>query len=275
MSQDFPSNPIDKKGYVLDFSDEFEEGTLNTKNWLPYYLPQWSSREKTATNFEILDGSLVLKIDRDQSPWSEEFNGDVKVSSLQTGVFSGKMGSSLGQHHITTNCIVREEQESKRLYTSKYGYFEIRAKALPYKNNVCAFWMIGFEDVPYKSGEICLMEIKGENVTKASAINGFGVRSFSDTDLKDEFYENVIEIDATAFNIYAAEWFPNRIDFFINNRKVKTLFQSPSYEMQLMLNIYEIPNASVEEVLKMPYPKRFEIDYVRAYQPKNGYAVTK
>ncbi len=275
MSQDFPPNPLEKRGYQLDFQDEFEDATLNTQNWFPYYLPQWSSRSKTATNFEIEKGHLILKIDRDQEPWSEEFNGSVKVSSLQTGVFSGKMGSSEGQHRIAPNCVVREEQEIQKLYTPKYGYFEIRAKALPYPNNVCAFWMVGFEDEPEKSGEICLMEIKGENVKQDSAINGYGIRAFADGTLENEFFEAPFEIDATAFNIYAAEWFPDRIAFYINNQKVRTVEQSPAYEMQFMLNIYEIPLSSETASSQMKYPKRFEIDYVRAYRPLKGYAVTK
>ncbi len=275
MSQDFPPNPIEKDGYYLDFGDDFDTPTLNTRNWFSYYLPQWSSKSKTATNFVIENGRLVLKIDKDQEPWSEEFNGNVKVSSLQTGVFSGKIGSSEGQHRIASNCVVREEQNTTKLYTPTYGYFEIRAKALPHPNNVCAFWMIGFEDEPQKSGEICLMEIKGENVKQESAINGYGVRAFSDSTLENEFFEEEFKIDAMAFNIYAAEWFPDRIEFFINNQKVRTVKQSPSYEMQFMLNIYEVPLPSEAAVLGMQYPKRFEIDYVRAYQPNNGYVVTK
>ena len=269
MSQDFPPNPIEKQGYVLDFSDEFAKNTLDKSKWSPYYLPQWSSKEKTATNYVINKGHLILKIDEDQQPWSKEFNGEVKVSSLQTGVFSGELGSTIGQHRFTDKCLVREPQKTQKLYTPQYGYFEIRAKALSYKNNVCAFWMIGFEDEPNKSGEICIMEIKGWNVEERRAINGYGIRSFADTALENEFFEDEFEIDAIAFNIYAAEWFPDRIEFYINNRKVKTIQQSPTYEMQFMLNIYEVPTD--EELLDNSYPKLFEIDYVRAYKPIHGY----
>jgi len=217
MSQDFPPNPIEKQGYVLDFSDEFAKNTLDKSKWLPYYLPQWSSKEKTATNYVIDKDQLILKIDEDQQPWSKEFNGEVKVSSLQTGVFSGELGSTIGQHRFTDKCLVREPQQTQKLYTPQYGYFEVRAKALSYNNNVCAFWMIGFEDEPNKSGEICIMEIKGWNVKERRALNGYGIRSFADTTLENEFFEDEFEIHATAFNIYAAEWFPDRIEFYINN----------------------------------------------------------
>ena len=165
-----------------------------------------------------------------------------------------------------------EKNKKKQSYIRpQYGYFEIRAKAIAAKNNVVAFWMIGFEDTPNRSGEICIMEVKGTNIRNGIATNGYGVHPFGDPDLVDEFYEDEFEIDATKFNIYAAEWQPDRIDFFINNEKVRTIEQSPKYEMQFMLNIYEVP---VDEKLDSPektYPKQFVIDYVRAYQLSDGY----
>jgi hypothetical protein len=66
------------------------------------------------------------------------------------------------------------------------------------------------------------------------------------------------------------EWKPNGIDFYIDNLKVRSINQSPDYEMQLMLNIYEIPKldptANDDE-----FPKQFEIDYVMVYRPLRGY----
>ncbi|MEQ9298428.1 MAG: glycoside hydrolase family 16 protein [Cyclobacteriaceae bacterium] len=271
MAQDFPPNPIGKEGYTLEFNDDFEATSLDTEKWFPYYLPQWSSREKSATNYRMGMRSLILKIDEEQAPWCPEFNGQVKVSSLQTGTFSGELNSIYGQHRVSPDCEVREEQKTEKLYTPKYGYFEIRARALKSNNNVCAFWMIGFEEEPEKSAEICIMEIKGQNIIGDKSINGYGLRAFADTTLDDEFYEESFDIDASQFHTYAAEWKPSAIDFFIDNKKVKSVRQSPAYEMQFMLNIYEVPTDLKLGDLEMSYPKEFEIDYVRAYQPINGY----
>ena len=270
-AQDFAANPPQKEGYFLEFQDEFNEQDLNTNRWVPYYLPHWSSRAKSKTNYAISGNLLQLKIDEDQAPWCPEFNGEVKVSSLQTGLFAGKLNSTVGQHKVAKNCKVREEQQMEKRYTPKYGYFEIRAKALAGNNNVCAFWMIGFEDEPHKSAEICIMEVKGENVQKGTAINGHGLRAFQDQTLQDEFFEEESEFDATKFHIYAAEWRPDRIDFYLDNQKVRTVHQSPTYEMQFMLNIYEVPTIRKLNAAASIYPKNFEVDYVRAYQPVNGY----
>lgn len=110
MTQDFPPNPIEKEGYILEFEDEFAQANLDRSKWVPYYLPQWSSRKRSATNFRIHDNALILKIDKDQPAWCPEFNGEVKVSSLQTGVFAGEVNSAYGQHQISADCEVREEK---------------------------------------------------------------------------------------------------------------------------------------------------------------------
>lgn len=272
MAQDFPPNPLEKEGYVLDFHDEFEAEGPDPDEWILFYLPQWSSREKSATNYRMGDHSLILKIDEAQTPWCPEFNGEVKVSSMQTGVFAGALNSSIGQHRVSSDCKVREVQETEKKYTPRYGYFEIRARALKSRNNVCAFWMIGFEDEPEKSAEICIMEVKGGNIHDGESINGYGLRAFADPSLEDAFFEEVFEMDATEFHIYAAEWGPAGIDFFIDNRKVRHINQSPNYDMQFMLNIYEVPTDDELGENELSYPKTFEIDYVRAYQPAGGYS---
>jgi hypothetical protein len=33
------------KNYKLIFNEDFNTSKLNLTNWIPYYLPQWSSRE--------------------------------------------------------------------------------------------------------------------------------------------------------------------------------------------------------------------------------------
>src|SRR6266508_6385215 len=130
MMKDFPANPIDKPGYLLEWNDEFEGLELDTRKWLPYYLPQWSSRKQSAPRYIFRDSKLVLQIAEDQQPWCPEFDGEVKASCIQTGVFAGPVGSQLGQLRFNSNLVVRELQTNVQLYTPEYGYFECRAKAI-------------------------------------------------------------------------------------------------------------------------------------------------
>lgn len=268
---DFPPNPLDKTGYVLEFHDEFEDNALDTRKWLPYYLPQWSSRASSAPNYTFTPSNLVLQITDNQAPWCPEFDGEVIVSSIQTGLFAGDVGSTIGQHRFKDVCVVREAQENIQLYTPQYGYFEARAKAVANPRNMVALWMIGYEDTPEKSGEIAIFEIFGKTMTASSAQINYGVHPWADTSLTDEFYKDVLPIDATRYHIYAAEWTPTQIDFFVDNVKIRTIQQSIHYPMQFMLNIYELPMIHPEPDAPQAYPKNFVVDYIRAYQPIGGY----
>lgn len=265
---DIPPNPLEKPGYVLEFNDDFDGDSLNLNNWIPYYLPQWSSRAQSAPRYSIEAGMLVLKIDADHPTWCPEFDGTVKCSSLQTGVFAGEVGSPYGQHRFNPACVVREAQPTQRTYTPQYGYFEIRAKAVKGNGMLVALWMIGFEEVPEESGEVLIFEVFGDQITAAGSEVRYGVHSWQDASLREEIYRDVLPIDATQFHIYAAEWTPTHIDFYVDNVKRRTIEQSPAYPMQFMLNIYELPHA---EPTPADYPKRFVVDYVRGYQPIDGY----
>ena len=264
---DFPSNERDKKNYILEFNDEFKADKIVTTNWIPYYLPQWSSRELSKPEYEIREGNLILKITENQKAWCPEFNGNVKCSSIQTGVFSGKIGSEIGQHKINPKCIVKEEQRAEATYLPEYGFFEIRARAILTKSNIAALWMIGFEDSPEKSAEICIFEIKGCNILKDKTKLGFGIHKFKDQKLKEDFYEENFKLDTTKFHIYAAKWTAEKVTFYIDNQKIKEIRQSPDYPMQFMLGIYEVPSEKTNNGNKK-YPNDFIIDYIRGYRQK-------
>lgn len=253
------------KNYELIFNEEFSSVELNTNNWIPYYLPHWSSRELAKPNFEIKNGLLYLQISENQKPWCPEFNGEVKCSSLQTGLFAGKLGTSIGQHKFfNPNCVVREEQKIEQKFVPQYGYFEMRAKFAATKSEVVALWMIGFEDTPEKSSELCIMEIKGWNIKKNNAIIGMGIHQFNDPKLMEDFSENEYKIDVTEFHLYAVEWTKDKVVFLIDDEVVKEIKQSPDYPMQFMLGIYEIPNNKKNKDDKV-YPKEFIVDYVKGY----------
>ena len=246
--------------YRLDFHDDFASDRLDTHRWIPHYLPQWSNRAAAQACYTISGGSLTLRIDPEQQPWCPDLNGPVRVSSLQTGLYAGTRGSSLGQHRFAAACRVCEEQPETRLYTPRFGYIELRARCEISSNNVAAFWMIGFEDLPEKSAEICIFELKGSNIQPERAVIGYGVHPFGDPTIHDEFYEDEFELDVRQFNTYAVEWTPDQTRFYVNDQRIRTIHQSPQYEMQLMLNIYDLHNFNAAEM-------RFIVDSVAGYRP--------
>ena len=255
-----------KAEYELEFEDTFEAHTLDEARWVAHYLPQWSTRERSAARYEISGGCLRLLIEADQPHWCPEFDGDVRVSSLQTGVFAGPVGSPIGQHRFNPEAIVREAQRNIRLYTPQYGLIEIRAKAVDDPLSMIALWMIGYEDEPERSGEICVCEIFGRDVRRHETAVGMGVHPFADPRIVDEFSRETVPIDARDFHVYAAEWTPEQVAFFIDGEHIKTVHQSPAYPMQVMLGIYEFPGVAGGETSTTPYPKQFTVDYLRGYR---------
>jgi hypothetical protein len=261
-----PGPALVHSAYELEFEDAFDADVLDQTRWIPHYLPQWSARRRSAARYEIGGGCLRLLIEADQRPWCPEFDGDVRVSSIQTGVFAGPLGSPVGQHRFHAAAVVREEQRNARLYTPHYGLVEMRARAIDHPANMVALWMIGYEDEPDRSAEICVCEIFGRDVGRHTAAVGMGVHPFGDPRIVDDFAAEEVPIDAREFHRYAAEWTPNGVAFFVDGRRVKTTAQSPSYPMQLMLSIYEFPPGAEDPPAPSGYPKQFTIDYVRGYR---------
>jgi hypothetical protein len=266
-----PPNPYHKPGYRLEFADEFDAPALDSAKWLAVYLPQWSSRERSQPNYRLGGGALTLEIGAAQLPWCPEWDGANRCSSLQTGVFAGPLGSPIGQHRFHAGCVVREEQPTQRTYTPQYGYVEIRARVALGPTNLVSLWMIGFEDRPERSGEIAVMEIKGRQVRPYRSTIAYGVHPWSDPKLADEFYADELPIDAAQLHIYAVEWMPQAIDVYVDNRKLRTIPQSPAYPMQLMLGLYDIPALAQADDPPSAAAHEFVVDYVRVYQPVGGY----
>jgi len=271
---DYPSNPIEKPGYVLEFSDEFNQQTIDTEKWIPCYLPQWSSCEQAAANYTFAQNTLLLQITEGQQPWCPEWDGENRASGIQSGMYAGEVGSKIGQSRFSDELVVREAQTNVQKYAPQFGYIETRVKATAASANHVSLWMIGYEDKPEKSGEICLFELLGNENGKETSKVRYGVHPWADPALKEEFFIEDFPLDSAQFHIYAVDWTPTHIDFFIDNVKVKTVNQSPQYPMQLMLAIFELPYEGAWNGDYDPtetYPKTFTVDYVRGYQPENGY----
>lgn len=183
---------------------------------------------------------------------------------MQTGVYAGPVGSSIGQHRFHPAAVVREVQQNVRLYTPRFGVFVLRARAIDDPKCMVCLWMIGYEDRPERSAEICICEIFGKNVDAGSAAIGMGVHPFGDPTITDDFEEVRLPIDVREPHDYAALWTPDQVVFFVDGRTVRTVNQSPSYPMQFMLGIYEFGDRTPSSG---PYPKRFTIDWFRAYRP--------
>jgi len=244
---------LDRSAFELEFDGELES------SWLPYYLPQWASRHAAAARVSF--DPLELRIDDDQLPWSPEYNDGLRVSNLQTGVYSGEVGSSIGQHQFRDGLVVHEFQPAERIYTPRYGLVDAHVKAHPDPNVMVALWLIGFESDPAESGELCVFEIFGRELDADHGVVGLGIHPFGDPDLTDDFVKLEVDGDLTQWHTYSAEWSPGMSRFYIDDELVREIAQAPAYPMQLMLNIYEFEPGG-------EYPKRFPVGEIRGYRAR-------
>ncbi|MET0448039.1 MAG: glycoside hydrolase family 16, partial [Aeromicrobium sp.] len=132
--------------------EDFDDG-LDAGRWLPHYLPQWSSRAESAATWEVEDSALVLSIPSEQGRWcAETHDGPLRVSGVQSGCFSGPVGSTVGQQPFAPGLVVREEQPLRTGWTWAGGLLEVRARMELSTRSMASVWMIGLEDAPERCG---------------------------------------------------------------------------------------------------------------------------
>jgi beta-glucanase (GH16 family) len=228
--------------------------------------------------------------------WSDEFNG----SSLDQSIWSFQLGQFNDCVHYCTDLptnttvadgklqlIALEESFQGYNYTAsviktkhtvnwRYGRIEARIK-LPGTNGfVPAFWLLP-EDEQYgwwpASGEIDIMEHPTNEVTTIyGTIHSEAYNSFTGSGPRGGTID--ISDAETDFHLYAIEWTPDKIDFFVDDQNYYTFnnehsgsqtwpFDNPFY---IILNM-AVGGAWVgNPTSSTVFPAIMEVDYVRAYQ---------
>lgn len=261
-----PAPPLDRSSFELEVEDDFDSAELRPDLWLPFYLPQWSSREAAAARYSSRDSALRLRIDADQRPWAPGVDGWTKVSSLQTGVSSGPVGSNVGQHRFRDGLVVREEQPATFLCTPQSGLIEARLRTTADPAMMAALWLIGIEDEPRHSAEICVAEIFGREVGDRETTVGIGLHPFGDPAIVDDFRRERLPIDARDFHVYSADWAEDGVRFYVDDRLVGASRQSPRYPMQVMLGIYEFADGPDPASPREHDPKELVVDWFRVWR---------
>jgi hypothetical protein len=226
-----------------DREDDFAGPGLDRDLWLPHYLPAWSSREESAATYEVADSCLHLTIPPGKGLWcAGDHEPPMRVSGVQTGNHSGPVGSTVGQQPYRPGLVVREEQEPFWGWTPRLGRIEARARAVLTPRSMVAFWLVGLEDRPERSAEICVAEIFGSTVVPGeSAAVGMGLHPFRDPDVSEDFGAVRLPIDVAEFHTYAVDWRPGRVDFFVDGTEVRSCPGPPDYPVQLMLAVFDFP----------------------------------
>lgn len=230
----------------LVWSDEFKGDALDLTSWnfeLGDGCPDlcgWGNNERqvyTKENHRLEDGKLIITAKK---------KGDRYTSTRIT---------TQGKHEF------------------QYGRMEARAKVALGQGIWPAFWMLGsdIKEVGWPAcGEIDILEYVGREedmvYTTLHVPAGHGDTAFS----KKTKFEAIEE----GYHVYAAEWSPEQIEFFVDDQSVfvfspedKTKavwpFDQPFY---FIINLAIGGNFGGPEVDDSIFPQEYAIDYVRVYE---------
>jgi beta-glucanase (GH16 family) len=257
--------------WKLVWSDEFDKpGLPDPAKWTYEHgfvrnnEQQFYTRERKE-NARVENGVLIIKAHKER----------MKNPAYQPEdpTASGKKRPTRGPEYAeyTSASVI-----TKGLASWTYGRVEVRAKLPPARGTWPAIWMLGtnINQVGWPAcGEIDIMEFVGYNPGVIHA----NIHTAKYNHVKGTGKGSPIKLpDASEkFNVYAVEWFPDRMDFFVNDKKYFSYsnektgddawpYDKPHY---LILNLALGGTWGGQKGIdESAFPQRFEIDYVRVYQ---------
>ena len=272
-SDEFSGDEIDPKKWDFDLGNGFFNYTANVwisgwgNNEMQYYTGE---RE----NAFVDDGLLHIRVRK------ESLHG--------CGFTSARMRTS--------------QRDGSPLFNQKYGRFEFRAK-LPTGQGIWpAIWMLP-QSPTYgswaASGEIDILEVRGQEPTKVLGTLHFGSQWPADAHASRE-YTLPDKQTVADFHVYALEWEPGEIRWYVDDKKYATQnswwsssktksnqgekptseadlnpwpapFNQPFY---LIMNVAVGGNFVGKPDSSTEFPAEMLVDYVRVYESSTPYGET-
>ncbi len=244
------TQPPDDPQWRRTWGDEFDAPGLPDPDKWDYEVGFIRNREKQyytrarRENARVEDGMLVIEARKE--PYE---NAEITSASLHTR----------GKQHF------------------QYGRIEVRAKLPTGRGTWPAIWMLGtnIREVGWPTcGEIDIMENVGFDPDRIHA--NIHTRAYNHVRGTGKGNRLLADKPYEKFHLYALEWYPDHMDFFLNGEKYFTFanegtgndtwpYDKPHY---LILNL-AIGGAwggqkGIDDAI---FPQKYLIDYVRAYEP--------
>ena len=254
-----PIRPQHRTAWTLVWSDEFNgaDGSAPDSSKWTYDTggKGWGNNElecytNLAQNAQVKGGNLVIAAMRQPAyPCSDGTTGDYTSARLKT----------------------------QGLFTQTYGRFEARIKIPAGQGMWPAFWMLG-NDVGSvgwpKSGEIDIME----NIGKEPGIVHGSLHSSSTlakkSDATASFSLSAGQNFADDFHLYAVEWEPGTVRFYVDSNLYATFTQSQwpaggawsfDHPFFIILNVAVGGSWPGSPDSSTVFPQQMLVDYVRVY----------
>lgn len=223
-----------------DVEEHFSGPRLRRDLWVDHYLPHWTTPDRSRARYAIEDGALRLRIDRDQPDWRDE-DAPLRVSNLQTGGFSGPLGSARGTHRHRQGLTVRTPAPTSLLWAPSAGRVEVTVSASVDSGCMTAAWLVGTEhQSEEQAGEVCLFEIDAAAIGASRTTARCGIKSHGDPTLTTDMAEVEVPIDASRPHTWAAVWGGGETVIGCEGTVVRRIRQAPDYPLFLMLDLFEI-----------------------------------
>ncbi|OIJ17433.1 beta-glucanase [Anaerobacillus alkalilacustris] len=255
--------------WKLVWSDEFEGDKLDETKWT----------RDTGNGFFQEDGTFIPGWGNEELQSYQEDNVRVEGGKLILEGRKETVSDDTGTYHYTSGKI-----HSHGKFSQKYGRFEAKMSLPEGQGYWPAFWMMPEHDVYggwAASGEIDIMENAGGTPHKIGGAIHYGGQWPNNTYTAKDYYFPEGQ-DVTDFNVYAVEWEPGEIRWYVNDDLYQTLnnwnttstgnpakFTYPApfdQEFYLILNLAiggwygGNPNDTT------PFPGEMVVDYIRVYE---------
>ncbi len=266
---DAPAPPLNKPGWKLTFHDEFDGPKLSDMYWFAgyrsgrkEYLKRIGKESRWAdpnAHFVLENGLLRLRID-DNLP-ARPSKEDRCVSSIQT----------------SDHCFGATTREFQVLdkFAQKYGWFEIRCRMPAGSGLHSAFWLLQHDPTKQEYAEDGRRRTLGEGVVEIDIFEQLGKKTasrvidFNVHFTKNGAHEHRMAFDPSKeFHVWALEWNEGELNWYLDGNKIHTYRgETPKEKMFILLGLYQgaVPGWVGPTDPDMPYPRDFEIDYVRVY----------
>lgn len=222
-----------------DLDDDFRDG-VSPDRWVSHYLPQWTTPERSAARLRQDARGIALRIEEDQPDWRPE-DAPLRVSNLQSGVFSGPAGSVVGTHrHRPDGLTVRTPTGTRVLFAPSAGRVEVEVTASRDVGCMTAAWLVGTEHLgPADAGEICLFEIDAEAIGERTRART-GLKAHGDDRLRTDMDSVTVPVDASRRHTWTVIWGRGETVIGCEGAVVRVLPQAPDYPLFLMLDLFEV-----------------------------------
>jgi len=256
------NNEIEKEGWLLTFSDEFNDEELDRDKWLTHsydglryhpgniYSNNKAPDEYLADDYNTIDNGILKQKATDIPKEVHHIDWE---------------GKDWGKWTIPYKC---GKIDSSKSFEQKYGYFEIRSKQPSQPGHWTAFWLASVHAWP---PEIDVYEIY------TGKKNGKGISQFSSNfhwipqpNKKSKARSHRVKDTSKGFHLYAVEWNEKGFKIYYDNLLVR-VFSNPETIKEFKHPMHIIINNGIDVrpsngVKGAEFPTYHEVDYIRAYK---------